>query len=50
MIEKGPFIGNEKIGINAALWDGDMLDNKNFKVQTREFVIKLKLQYFGHFM
>ncbi len=32
-----PEISGGLFGINAALWDGDMLDNKNFKVQTREF-------------
>ena len=33
-----PEISGGLFGINAALWDGDMLDNKNFKVQTRDFV------------
>ena len=33
-----PDISGGLFGINAALWDGDMLDNKSFKVQTREFV------------
>lgn len=33
-----PQISNGLFGINAALWDGDLLDNKKFKVQTSEFV------------
>ena len=36
-----PEISGGLFGINAALWDGDMLDNKNFKVQTREFVKRI---------
>ena len=36
-----PEISGGLFGINAALWDGDMLDNKNFKVQTREFAKRI---------
>ena len=36
-----PEISGGLFGINAALWDGDMLDNKNFKVQTRDFVKRI---------
>ena len=31
-------ISKNIFGINAALWDGDLLDNPKFKVQTRDFV------------
>ena len=33
-----PEISGGLFGINAALWDGDMLDKKDFAVQTRDFV------------
>lgn len=36
-----PEISGGLFGINAALWDGDMLDNKNFKVQTRDFAKRI---------
>ncbi len=36
-----PEISGGLFGINAALWDGDMLDNKSFKVQTRDFVKRI---------
>lgn len=36
-----PQISNGLFGINAALWDGDMLDNKKFKVQTAEFAKRI---------
>ena len=32
-----PNISGGLFGINAALWDGDMLDNPKFKVQTAEY-------------
>ena len=37
-----PNISGGLFGINAALWDGDMLDNPKFKVQTRDFVKRIK--------
>ena len=36
-----PEISGGLFGINAALWDGDMLDNKKFKVQTSEYVKRI---------
>ena len=36
-----PNISGGLFGINAALWDGDMLDNPKFKVQTRDFVKRI---------
>lgn len=36
-----PEISGGLFGINAALWDGDILDNKNFKVQTRDFAKRI---------
>lgn len=36
-----PNISGGLFGINAALWDGDMLDNPKFKVQTRDYVKRI---------
>lgn len=36
-----PQISDGLFGINVALWDGDMLDNKKFKVQTAEFAKRI---------
>ena len=36
-----PNISGGLFGINAALWDGDMLDNPKFKVQTRRRIPRM---------
>ena len=36
-----PNISGGLFGINAALWDGDMLDNPKFKVQTAEYAKRI---------
>ena len=36
-----PEISGGLFGINAALWDGDMLNNPKFKVQTAEFAKRI---------